>query len=150
MGQSFKNTERVPCPHCNRLYTTTYLESRHIPKCYLNPINLMECVVCDKPVKDYKNSKGTCSHSCSNKHTVRRTRSTSYRTICFANNKKECIVCGETKIVAVHHNDHNHANTAPENLIPLCPTHHQYIHSRYKDEVQPTIDKFITTFLMPL
>ena len=69
-----------------------------------------------------------------------------YTTVCFRWHKKECIVCGENKIVAVHHNDGNHNNNDPMNLIPLCPTHHQYIHSRYKDEVQPLIDEYLKQF----
>jgi hypothetical protein len=61
-----------------------------------------------------------------------------YRTICFTHHKKECVVCGEDKIVSVHHYDENHNNNDPNNLVPLCPTHHQYVHSGYKDLV---IDK---------
>lgn len=66
-----------------------------------------------------------------------------YTTVCFRYHKKECIVCGEDKIVAVHHNDCNHYNNDPKNLVPLCPTHHQYVHSKYKDEVQPIIDRYL-------
>ena len=43
----------------------------------------------------------------------------------------------------VHHYDENHYNNDPRNLIPLCPTHHQYVHSRYKDEIICTIDEYI-------
>jgi len=87
-----------------------------------------------------------CNRSCANaiggkakadKHT------TYYRTICFNYHDKKCVVCGEEKIVSVHHNDHNHNNNDPMNLIPLCPTHHQYLHSRYSDEIQPIVDEYI-------
>lgn len=67
----------------------------------------------------------------------------SYTAVCWRHHEKKCIVCDENKIVAVHHNDHNHENNDPINLIPLCPTHHQYVHSRYRDEVQPIIDKYV-------
>ena len=50
--------------------------------------------------------------------------SKNYRSICFAHHEKVCVVCGEDKIVAVHHHDHNHHNDDPKNLVPLCPTHH--------------------------
>jgi hypothetical protein len=73
--------------------------------------------------------------------------STSYRTICFRHHKKECVVCGENKIVAVHHYDENHSNNDPANLIPLCPTHHQYVHSRYKELVMEKIDKWRKGYL---
>lgn len=141
---------KVECQYCGSKHTNANI-NRHEDSCYLNPSNIRLCEVCETPIKDYKNSKGTCSRSCANKHF--RTgegngnyRGTNYTQICFDNHKKECIVCGEEKIVAVHHNDCNHYNNDPENLIPLCPTHHTYVHSRYKDEVQPIIDKYIGTW----
>jgi 5-methylcytosine-specific restriction endonuclease McrA len=70
-----------------------------------------------------------------------------YRAICWRHHKKECVVCGENKIVAVHHYDHNHNNNEPSNLIPLCPTHHVYAHSRYSDEVQGKIDEWRNNYL---
>jgi hypothetical protein len=66
-----------------------------------------------------------------------------YRTICEKHHEMKCLVCGEEKIVAVHHVDEDHSNNDPKNLVPLCPTHHQYVHSRYRDEVQPIIDRYI-------
>jgi 5-methylcytosine-specific restriction endonuclease McrA len=70
-----------------------------------------------------------------------------YRTICFNIHKKECVVCGENKIVAVHHYDHNHYNNEPSNLIPLCPTHHHYVHSKYEIEVKEAIDEWRNNYL---
>ncbi len=66
-----------------------------------------------------------------------------YTTVCWRHHEKSCIVCGEHKIVSVHHIDENHSNNDPKNLVPLCPTHHQYVHSRYRNEVQPIIDKYV-------
>ena len=34
-------------------------------------------------------------------------------------------------------------NNEIENLIPLCPTHHQYMHSRHKDEIQHIINEYV-------
>ena len=106
------------------------------------------CPVCGNKFetkKGIRDEKTTCSYSCSN--TFFRSgkqnpnwSDDSYRSTCFQYHKKECIICGENKIVTVHHFDENHKNNSPENLIPLCPTHHQYVHSRFKDEV---IDKII-------
>ena len=70
-----------------------------------------------------------------------------YRSICFRNHKKECIMCGEVNIVAVHHYDHNHSNNDPANLVPLCPTHHQYVHSGFKNLVKEKIDLYVSSFL---
>ena len=99
-----------------------------------------------------KEEKITCSYSCSN--TYFRSGSSNpnwkegtYRTTCFDYHKKECIICGENKIVAVHHYDENRKNNSPENLIPMCPTHHQYVHSRYKDEVIGKIDEYRNSFI---
>lgn len=50
-------------------------------------------------------------------------------------------------MVEVHHYDENNQNNSPENLVPICPTHHQYVHSRYKNEVQGQIDEFRKAFL---
>jgi len=49
-----------------------------------------------------------------------------YRTICFNYHKKKCVCCEESLIVEVHHFDENKENNSPDNLIPLCPTHHRY------------------------
>jgi hypothetical protein len=70
-----------------------------------------------------------------------------YRTICWSHHKKECIICGEDKIVAVHHYDHNHYNNDVSNLIPLCPTHHQYVHSSHKNLIEERIDEWRNKYL---
>ena len=52
-------------------------------------------------------------------------------------------MCGENKIVAVHHMNENRKDNRVVNLVPLCPTHHQYIHSKYKNEVLPIVQKYL-------
>jgi hypothetical protein len=142
---------KVTCEYCNKEVTNSNIQ-RHIDGCYLNPINMILCKICNNPIKKYKTSKGTCSHACSNKHfrvglTNGNYKGKRYRTICFAHHKKQCVVCGENKIVTVHHYDHDHTNDEPANLIPLCPTHHQYVHSRYKKHVLPIIEQYRQTFI---
>ena len=120
------------------------------------------CPVCTKEFKTKvgnKEEKTTCSYSCSNTYFRSGQNNPNwgngedgnekngYRRICFDNHKKECIICGENKIVAVHHYDENKNNNSPENLIPMCPTHHQYVHSRYKNEVVEKIDEFRNNFI---
>ena len=139
---------KVACQHCAKETTVGNIR-RHESSCYLNPTNIIECVVCKTPIKDYKNSKGTCSRSCANTHFKTgegngNYKGVEYQRIAFRHHKKECIVCGEDKIVAVHHYDHNHSNNDPKNLVPLCPTHHSYVHSRYANEVLPIVEKYIT------
>lgn len=124
---------------------------KHEDTCYLNPINKIQCVVCTKSIKNYKSSKGTCSRSCANTHF--RTGSNNgnwnpdrYPTTCWEYHKKECIVCKEDKIVAVHHYDENHNNNSVDNLVPLCPTHHQYMHSRYRHLIEKIVNKYVEDF----
>ena len=113
-----------------------------------------DCPICGTKFttgKDSPREKITCSYSCANSYfrsgvNNPNWKENSYRTTCFHFHKKECIVCGENKIVEVHHLDENNKNNSPNNLIPLCPTHHQYWHSRYKEEVEQIVIDYITEF----
>ena len=49
----------------------------------------------------------------------------------------------ENNIVAVHHVNENHMDNRPENLVPLCPTHHQYMHSRHKVLIENVVEEYI-------
>ena len=96
-----------------------------------------------------KSEKMTCSHSCSNTYfngAVRNINVSDYRVICFRHHKKECIICGENKVVDVHHHDGNRSNNIPENLIPICPTHHRYWHSKYRTEIKDKVEKYLEEF----
>ena len=80
-----------------------------------------------------------CSTSCSYK-----SRETSdYRDICFRNHGKSCIVCGEDNVVDAHHYDGDRGNNSTNNLIPLCPTHHAYLHRGFGYLIKDNIDNFI-------
>lgn len=139
------STIKVKCKFCNRLCNLTSIK-RHERKCHNNPNNIKNCIVCGKQLLQHQLKNMTCSYSCSNKY-FRKVRNKpknykNYRTICFHNHKKKCIVCGEDKIVAVHHYDGNNDNNEKENLIPLCPTHHCYVHSKYYDLVKDKINEY--------
>jgi hypothetical protein len=132
------------CVFCEKKFDCAVVK-RHEKSCKLNPINQKECPVCKTK---FSKSGKTCSYSCSN--TFFRSgknnpnwKESRYQTTCFEYHGKKCLVCGETKIVAAHHVNKNHSDSRPENLVPLCPTHHQYVHSRYAEEVQPIIDKYL-------
>jgi len=139
------------CQYCNK-ELHLWSVSNHEKWCYRNPKNLKLCLVCNKPIKNYRHSQGTCSCKCANSyfrsginhglHT-----GTQYTTICFYYHKKECIVCGEQLIVAVHHLDGNSNNHDPRNLVPLCPTHHCYWHSKHKDIIYDKVMKYMNTFI---
>jgi hypothetical protein len=142
-----KANQKHSCQYCDKLVSFTNLKKHEI-KCKNNPKVIEEkgktCPVCDKI---FVSESITCSYSCSNVH-FRHLRNkpdnyVRYRTICFNFHKKECVVCGENKIVSVHHINENHDDNRPENLIPLCPTHHQYVHSRFKNDVLPIIESYL-------
>jgi len=119
------------------------------------------CGTCNKAFKvkerEYKfPSKEVyyCSRSCSNSvgGSVKALKyhpdeSAKYTTVAWRHHEKKCVVCGEDKIVAVHHYNEDHNDNRPENLVPLCPTHHQYIHSNYKHLVENVVDDYVSSFL---
>ena len=138
----FANNVKKECSFCSKSFSVANIK-RHEQACSKNPKNQKECPVCKKI---HSKKSVTCGYSCSN--TYFRSGSDNpnygnYRTICFDNHGKKCIVCGEDKIVSVHHVNEDHSDNRPKNLVPLCPTHHQYVHSKYKDEIQPIIEKYL-------
>jgi len=110
---------------------------------------ICECCGKDFPWEGRKNTKAYkrarfCTRSCANNRQAWwNDNATGYRTIAFRYWPKQCMICGFDKIVAIHHNDNNHSNNDPNNLIPLCPNHHEMIHSKWKNEVQPLVDNLI-------
>jgi len=142
-----KAYKKYACTHCAVEFCLTGLK-KHEKCCKSNPQVIEDmgknCPVCDV---HFISTSVTCSHSCSNtffSHLRNKPENyNNYRTICFKQHKKECIICGENKIVAVHHMNENHDDNSPENLIPLCPTHHQYMHSKYKDEIIEKVNDYI-------
>jgi hypothetical protein len=135
----------VICNFCKKQITLPS-KKLHELGCYLNPKNLRLCFVCQKPIKNYKSSK-TCSHTCANRYFKQREiedeNSNEYRKICFKYHKKECIICNEVNIVHAHHFDVNRKNNNPSNLLPLCPTHHKYMHSRFRELIISRVETYI-------
>lgn len=143
-----RKSEKVNCRYCFETRTTNGI-NRHEKTCYLNPLNIRKCKVCGNPV--YWAKSDTCSYSCSN--TLYRSgpnngnwKESAYQSTCFKHHEKSCVVCSESNIVEVHHLDGNHENNVPENLIPLCPTHHKYWHSRFKPLIEEKVLQYATAF----
>jgi hypothetical protein len=139
--------KKITCLKCDLQFGNNVYK-RHEEKCQ----GKHKCPVCNK---EYIGKSKTCSYSCSN--TLFRSgeqnpnwKDTRYRTTCFAYHKKQCVVCGEDKIVSVHHMNEDRTDNSPENLIPLCPTHHQYFHSRYRNEVEHKIVKYLEKWKISL
>jgi len=141
-------TIKENCDYCNKLYSRSMI-MRHKSFCYLNPLNTKLCPICHVPIKNYAQNV-TCSYKCSNllkpRGSSQNEESLTYRTICFRHHGKKCLICSEQNIVAAHHVNENHEDNRPENLVPLCPTHHQYIHSRFRDQIQSRIDTYLINF----
>ena len=145
--QDFKTVDKYYCNIAVGILQLIYKEKKYerIEK---------KCPVCSKVFTAKKGSpkeKVTCSYSCSNTHFRSgednpNWKNEAYRSTCFAYHKKKCVVCEEDRILDVHHYDKNHSNNNPENLIPLCPTHHMYIHSRYKELISDEVDKYVNDF----
>ena len=132
---------RKNCQFCNKLFSAAGFIN-HEKYCYLNPRILKKCAKCGVVLKHpLKNT--TCSKRCSNIHFARRKSALAYRTICFRFHKRKCCICDETLIVGVHHLDENNKNNDPSNLIPMCPTHHQYWHSKHKYLVEQKVLVYI-------
>lgn len=143
-----KNYKQYNCQYCDRQIWIAKRQ-QHESDCYLNPTNVRYCE-CGDPIKNWKYSV-TCSYSCANKkfrsgENNGNWKQDTYVTTCFLYHKKECIICGEQNIVEVHHFDENKKNNSPTNLVPLCPTHHQYWHSRFKYLVEQKVIDYMNDF----
>jgi len=148
-----ENKKTINCRYCNNIYAKTGIKA-HKESCYLNPKNKRDCPLCETPIKNFRENK-TCSRHCgailgrltiSNGDTQ-----TNYRTICFHHHGHKCLVCNEDLFLIAHHVNGDRTNSEPENLIPLCHTHHLYIHHYVyhyilKECIDEYIEKFISTF----
>lgn len=147
---NFNKQKLDNCKFCSKELLKNNLV-KHENSCAMNPQNIKECPVCFTP---FHGNKTTCSYSCANTYfrsgkNNGNWKEEAYRSTCFLYHKKECVICGELKIVSVHHMNEDRNDNRPENLIPLCPTHHQYFHSVYRNEVEPKILEYIKNFNRP-
>jgi hypothetical protein len=137
---------KVKCEICNREISNTNIK-RHIK---LHETRSIVCPVCGKQL-DGRFESVTCSYACSNVYfrsgkdngQYKPDEEVGYVRVCFRYHDKKCIICGEDKIVAVHHYDENKKNNDWKNLVPLCPTHHSYVHSRWYELVKEKIDDYV-------
>lgn len=110
-----------------------------------------KCPACGstfKTRKGHPKEKTTCSRSCSNTYFRSGDKNpnwnkNAYRSTCFNYHEKKCVICDERHIVEVHHLDGNKQNNDPNNLIPLCPTHHQYWHSNHRHRIEQQVLNYV-------
>ena len=85
-----------------------------------------------------------CSRACANsiggKAKAEKYGSTQYRTIAAKFHKQECIVCGVTDILDVHHIDENRENNEASNLVFLCPNDHYRLHRNNDENIKRIIE----------
>ena len=150
----------------NNKFLKDFIEKRDINIDHFQPFkrekkySIVEktCPVCGgifKTKKGHKSEKTTCSHSCSNTYfrsgdSNGNWRDSAYRSTCFSTHQKRCVICDEDKIVEVHHYNGDHEDNRIENLIPLCPTHHRYWHSRYRKLIKEKVDNYVKRFIKTL
>jgi hypothetical protein len=140
---------KVKCKHCGNKYGNSNIRKHEIA--CKRPVKYKSCANCGTPFPIGYKEQTTCSHACSN--TYFRSgpgngnwNRDQYTTTCFLYHKKKCVCCSEVRVVAVHHFDENRTNNDPRNLVPLCPTHHQYVHSGFANLVRSKIERYVTRF----
>lgn len=143
----------VSCQFCNKVIPSP-AKKRHEKYCYLNPYNVTLCPVCSNPIKDYRNTT-TCSTKCANVYFRENSEiykdcngflskvDRGYRETCFKFHERKCVICEEKNLLDVHHFDKNPNNNDPLNLIPMCPTHHKYAHTKFYSLIKDKIDEYI-------
>jgi len=132
--------QKVKCNFCNKEFSKTGIK-KHTDKCK----NGKDCPICGQWTQK---DKTTCSYSCANTYFRSKTnhpnwKESQYKSTCFHYHNKECVVCKESNIVEVHHLNENRNDNGPENLIPLCPTHHSYWYSRYKHLIEKIVYDYV-------
>lgn len=92
------------------------------------------CPVCNNTFYTLANlkEKTTCSHQCANTY-FKQAEKIDVSDKQYAYRAKRagmtsCCVCGEEEVIDIHHIDEDRNNNLLDNLMPLCPTHHAYIH----------------------
>ena len=127
----FEKTGKVNCQHCNKLFEVMLHDKSKRKFCSLKCANQkVRGAAIPKKEEDLYGEK-------------------KFRLICFRYHEKKCVVCNESNVISVHHYDENHENNDPKNLIPLCPTHHVYMHSKFKHLIDEKVKEYIKNFMGP-
>lgn len=127
---------------CSYACSNTYFRSGENNGMYKKEIHTSS----DEKIKEYGRKSRERTKKANEKNRQHYVSQKGYKKICFKYHPHKCCVCGEENVVAVHHYDGNHFNNEPSNLLPLCPTHHVYIHSKYKNLIIDKINSYIEEF----
>jgi hypothetical protein len=117
----------------------------------------VKCFICERKFSVKEDSrkypskeKYFCSRSCANKIGGRAKAKkyhydevAHYSTVAWRYHERKCVCCDEKNVVEVHHLNENHDDNRPKNLVPLCPTHHRYVHSKHKSLIENKIAEYV-------
>jgi hypothetical protein len=95
----------------------------------------------------------TCSHACSgaypefisNRVVAKIGEAKSYPIVAKRAGLNCCCICGESEVLDIHHLDEDRYNNDISNLVPICPTHHAYIHRGKSDLIFSTLIEYLDT-----
>jgi hypothetical protein len=94
-----------------------------------------------------KKEKVTCSHLCANNYFKQAQKDEvgpeQYSIRAKRMGMDSCCVCGEREVLDIHHIDMDRSNNTMDNLMPLCPTHHMYIHRGKLDLIIDRIEEYL-------
>ncbi len=129
------------CPKCNK--ETKVITKGVCHNCYRKNFWIREKKICPKCKRlIYLKSKGLCAGCYNTTYRLEdqkarnqmRLYGLDYET--YKKITQKCAICDFDKFVALHHLDQNKANNSEENLIGLCPNHHQMLHTlKYREEI---------------
>lgn len=138
------------CTYCSVMIGKSTLR-KHEDSCIANPVvakDRLRTCICGTQFNAKWTTKIYCSKKCSahaNRYKPR--KDNVYQTICFRYHEKKCVICDEKLIIAVHHYNKDHNDNRPENLVPMCPTHHMYMHSQYKNMIEDVVANYVEEFM---
>lgn len=146
--KGYHKITKLCCLKCKKEISKTQIK-KHLNACF-NRIQ-KECPICKTIIKDlmpYQAKHITfCSRECSDES---KRNGSNYRFICFSYFEKKCLICEESNVIDVHHLDGNRDNNLPSNLIPLCPTHHMYLHRGHKNLIMNQIEQTLEKLNVPI
>lgn len=117
------------------------------------------CVNCGEEFLVSANNKKhaeqlTCSQYCSSNYLPFKIKrvvakvgglASSYPLVAKRNNLTYCCICNEKEVVDIHHLDEDRTNNDISNLVPLCPTHHAYMHRGKSNLILSKLVEYLDT-----
>lgn len=129
------------CPECNK--EGIWFTGKICHNCYRQKVWVKKEGVCPKCKRMiHLKSKGLCAGCYNTTYRLEYQKALNHMNrygLDYETYKKitaKCILCEFDKFVALHHLDQDKNNNSKENLVGLCPNHHQMLHTmKYRDEV---------------